>query len=311
MKKLFLLSLFPFSLFLSAQTPSYVPTSGLVAWWGFSGNANDSSGNGNDLTVNSATLTADRNGNANSAYSFDGSSSYLTRSSLSYIFSQNGTHSVSFWINKPNNNAGVAMMSGTSTSGNFIWLMQLDATKTIYGTNKQGQPWTWLNGPVYSTTQWEHYVAVYNNQNMELYKNGVSVGTISNTYTSVSQAALPFYIGSAIGPSGYIAASIDDVGIWNRVLTAAEVSQLYTNTLSTKEAKQIATGSIAPNPATDFITINLPLKGAKAYKIIDMNGRMVIQGNVSNEKSINISGLSKGEYFVEIEGVKNLKFLKK
>ena len=60
---------------LNAQNvPSYVPTNGLVGYWGFNGNANDESGNGNNGTVNGATLTTDRNGNANSAYSFNGTS---------------------------------------------------------------------------------------------------------------------------------------------------------------------------------------------------------------------------------------------
>ena len=51
-----------------AQVPGYVPTDGLVGYWGFNGNANDESGNGNDGTVNGATPTEDRFGNANSAY---------------------------------------------------------------------------------------------------------------------------------------------------------------------------------------------------------------------------------------------------
>ena len=55
-----------------SQAPSYVPANGLVGWWPFNGNANDESGNGNNGTVSGATLTADRNGVANQAYSFDG-----------------------------------------------------------------------------------------------------------------------------------------------------------------------------------------------------------------------------------------------
>jgi len=46
-----------------AQTP--------VAYYPFSGNANDAIGTLHG-TVNGATLTTDRFGNANSAYSFDG-----------------------------------------------------------------------------------------------------------------------------------------------------------------------------------------------------------------------------------------------
>ena len=57
---------------ITAQVPPYVPTNGLVAWWPFTGNANDLSGNGNNGTVNNATLTTDRYGNSNCAYSFNG-----------------------------------------------------------------------------------------------------------------------------------------------------------------------------------------------------------------------------------------------
>ena len=57
---------------LFSQVPSYVPFNGLVGYWPFSGNANDASGNGNNGTVNGATITTDRNGVANSAYSFNG-----------------------------------------------------------------------------------------------------------------------------------------------------------------------------------------------------------------------------------------------
>jgi hypothetical protein len=51
----------------------------LLYYFPFSGNPNDESGHGNNAIVNgSATLTADRNGNVNSAYHFDGSTAYLS-----------------------------------------------------------------------------------------------------------------------------------------------------------------------------------------------------------------------------------------
>ena len=45
---------------INAQVPSYVPSNGLVGWWGFNGNANDESGNGNNGTVFGASLSTDR-----------------------------------------------------------------------------------------------------------------------------------------------------------------------------------------------------------------------------------------------------------
>src|SRR6185312_11005406 len=51
--------------------------SGLVAYYPFTGNANDISGNGNNPIFNNATLTTDRFGNPNSAYSFNGVDNYI------------------------------------------------------------------------------------------------------------------------------------------------------------------------------------------------------------------------------------------
>ena len=76
-KLLFTALLFIFTLNVFSQVPNYVPTNGLVGYWPFNGNANDESGNGNNGTVNGATLTTDRFGNANSAYSFDGVDDYI------------------------------------------------------------------------------------------------------------------------------------------------------------------------------------------------------------------------------------------
>jgi len=98
-----LLFLFTFcALFVYAQQniPSYVPSSGLVGWWPFTGNAIDSSGNGNNGTVNGAVLVADRFGNINRAYNFDGTSSFISVSNNQTINFQSGNQfTFSYWIN--------------------------------------------------------------------------------------------------------------------------------------------------------------------------------------------------------------------
>ena len=49
-----------------------IPQTGLVAYFPFTGNANDSSGKGTHGTANNVTLVSDRFGNPNSAYDFSG-----------------------------------------------------------------------------------------------------------------------------------------------------------------------------------------------------------------------------------------------
>lgn len=50
---------------------------GLKAYYPFNGNANDASGNNNNPVFNNATLTADRQGNPNSAYHFNGKDNFM------------------------------------------------------------------------------------------------------------------------------------------------------------------------------------------------------------------------------------------
>jgi hypothetical protein len=51
--------------------------SGLKAYYPFNGNANDASGNNNNPVFNNATITADRFGNPNNAYHFNGVYQYM------------------------------------------------------------------------------------------------------------------------------------------------------------------------------------------------------------------------------------------
>ncbi len=78
-----------------SQVPNYVPTSGLVGWWPFNGNANDESGHGNNGTVIGATLITDRNGQQ--AYKFDGIDDIINVNPKVANFGAND-FSVSLWV---------------------------------------------------------------------------------------------------------------------------------------------------------------------------------------------------------------------
>jgi hypothetical protein len=69
---------------------------GLVAYYPFNGNGDDESTLGNHLTVAGATLTMNRFGEANSAYSFDGNDQLFSAGPLPLL--ENTTHTVSAWV---------------------------------------------------------------------------------------------------------------------------------------------------------------------------------------------------------------------
>ncbi len=83
---------------MAQNIPSYVPKDGLVGWWPFNGNANDESGNGNHGTVNGATLTTDRYGKVNCAYSFDGDKDYIDIGNSNTLKRFKTNFTISAWI---------------------------------------------------------------------------------------------------------------------------------------------------------------------------------------------------------------------
>lgn len=226
--KLLLPFLFLFYLPVLAQIPSYVPVNGLLSYYPFNGNGNDLSPFNNHLTNNGATPTADRFGNANAAYDFDGISSFLTRTNPSYTFNSTSTFTVSFWYKRVNTaSLGIPIMHATTASGNFVWIFQLASLNMQFGTNKQGSAWIWAQSTT-TTDVWTHIVMVYNAGQMTLYKDNVAAATGTFNHTSVSSTTLPLLIGKGVGGSHFYG-QIDDIGIWNRALSQCEINDLYTS----------------------------------------------------------------------------------
>ncbi|WP_462248891.1 hypothetical protein, partial [Ferruginibacter sp.] len=69
-----IIALFSFLLFAIFSFSQINLNKGLIAYYPFSGNANDESGNDINGKITKAVLTNDRNGEQNAAYYFNGSS---------------------------------------------------------------------------------------------------------------------------------------------------------------------------------------------------------------------------------------------
>jgi hypothetical protein len=230
--------------------PCYVPTSGLVAYWPFSGNANDVSGNANNGTVNGVTLTTDRFGNTNSAYSFYGINDYIEVLTTSGAF-DTPSYSISFWFrtNVPYSdpaggpNVHPAIISRLNTGGPIATSPQWNDNFVIYnaGTSLNMQS---SNGVVdygfnsSSTTTsnniWEHFTIIFDpNTGHKIYKNGVLQPTQNLTFGNIVYKNYPI----RFGRSKYtywkdLSGEMDDVGFWNRVLTPTEIQILYSSTIN-------------------------------------------------------------------------------
>jgi uncharacterized protein (TIGR02145 family) len=229
------LSLFLSTLVYSQSVPSYVPTNGLVGWWGFNGNAQDGSVNGNHGTVNGATLTTDKFGNQNGAYSFDGIDDYCNlNSQLPNSFS------ISLWAEidsfKVYNGISSELLSTFNQnfgSSGFVFRTDAIPNKIVSGF------WNTNGNQIVSKDniqqfQWNHYLVSYGSGILKLYFNGTLCDSIAGTYVQNNQniflAARQVYQGN--NPAFFADCTLDDIGIWNRALTQQEITNLYNSQVS-------------------------------------------------------------------------------
>jgi hypothetical protein len=240
MKKILLsvLALLAFTFGGTAQTlPSYVPVNGLVGWWPFNGNANDESGNNNNGTVNGATLTADRFGNAGNAYGFDGINDNIT-TDISYSTSDQAK-SVSLWVKFKNlNDRGwvignnVGCQPGTTSSG-----FGLFTTNSELWFHGDGFVADIPNVLTFDTTKFYNVVATHEFSTTKIFVNGVFVSSENNQLnTSNGTFLIGSRVDSPIDPNcleEWFEGIVDDIAIYNRALTQQEITGLYQGTNTT------------------------------------------------------------------------------
>ena len=232
-----------------AQLPSYLPADGLVGWWPFNGNANDESGNGNNGVVNGATLTEDRNGVLNAAYSFDGVNDFINSPSFAAITgSTNRTYS--FWLRCEANSAGGWTISngpelfsqgGACAAGFHIDANIINADCSFQGIGvgincSQRRVQTIINDGI-----WKHVAVVYDGSGLSatrIYINTEEItspfcndGTASWNVPNTSVAnGLSFGKRNDNYSGTFLNGSLDDIAIYNRALTPQEIQNLYTGT---------------------------------------------------------------------------------
>ena len=217
-------------------------TYGLVAWYPFTGSAVDSSGNGNNGTVYGATLTTDRFGNTNSAYYFNGSSYISVPSSQS--LNCNSAITISCWAKQSSNSSTEQVLvsrerhlDGMSyklaTLNNNLGL-GLNNDTTILGNPASNLGGITTSGGLTSGV-WQHLIGTWDGQTLRLYINGnlsLSQSVLFSTNNGLLlNSSMNLYIGkwmTTLSSWGfnYYTGSIDEVRIYNRALSQAEINYL-------------------------------------------------------------------------------------
>jgi uncharacterized protein YjdB len=209
--------------------PCYLPATGLVAWYPFTGNTNDSSGNGHNGVNSGATLTTDRFGNANSAYYFDGASSYLSVPYATAFNMTKSTWNIWYQLPQPNNNDG---------NGRFLWGSDFSTGSHISHVIFSDTPLVQIVGTSFREAKshqsivddsWHMLTMTYDQVagEMSIYSDGILKNTVSITTFSWSEHDLRF--GVSMDPYWQkFYGALDDASLYSRVLSGDEIMRLYT-----------------------------------------------------------------------------------
>jgi hypothetical protein len=198
---------------------------GLIAAYAFQEGtgtaAADATGKGHTGTISGATWsTAGKNGNA---LSFDGVNDYVTVADANDLDLTTGM-TVEAWV-RP------AALSGWNT----VVMKEGTSTTLAYGLYaNDSNPWPAVTVRISSNDQsaigtsplplntWTHLAATYDGANLRLYVNGVQAGSRAQT-GSMLTSTRALRIGGNLVWGEYLNGLIDDVRIYNRALTAAEI----------------------------------------------------------------------------------------
>ncbi len=189
-------------------------TNGLVAYYPFNGDANDASGNGNDgIVVHPGTFISDRFGVSQGAVQFADFPAGPSHIETPQSQENPQIFSMCLWF-RPDGSAGQLLhlsntdrQIGTDAAGNLHFFLYPG-----YGVYLMSP--TPVTGP-----RWHAVVATLSSAGMKLYLDGACIATKAN-FTSAQYAISHWAMANGT-------AVLDDVRIYNRALSAAEVRQLY------------------------------------------------------------------------------------
>ena len=205
---------------------------GLQAYYTADNTPNDALGNFNGTLVNGTTYGT---GIINQGFSLDGVNDYVDFGNV-LDFDGSTTFSVSFWVKSNNVTTlttrvilGKSFLSGATSDGWYIYSYGSRLGFHI-GATISDRLIIYKDGAL--NTSWNYVTIIYDGSkiaaNQKIYINGIDTAfsTFIDTFTGNSNNTESFKIGAS-NAGQYFNGIVDEVGVWNRVLTPTEVTELY------------------------------------------------------------------------------------
>ena len=257
---------------------------GPVAAYGFdeaTGTAvSDASGNGNAGVITGASWNT--GGRFGGALSFNGTSNWVTVSDAATLDLTTGM-TLEAWI-KPSALANwrTVLMKENGAAGFAYALYASDTASHSSGWIRRTSDVDATATSVLPLNTWSHLAATYDGATLRLFVNGTQVATRASTGATVISAS-PFRIGGNSVWGEYFAGLIDEVRIYNRALTAAQIATDMNTPVGSTPPPPVTwtlSGAIAPSAQGSAALVHLT-GAATASVSADANGNFTFT-NLSN-----------------------------
>lgn len=280
-----------------------IPQAGLLAYYPFNGNADDTSGKGNNGTAVDVTAIADRFGNSNAAYSFNGKSSNIEADIADYPL-KGGARTITGWFKAtdPINSSefDFCLLNYGNIADPNYWF-KISFYRKGY-LDLQFDSKTVSSQENYFNNQWTFFAMTFNDTNntYSLYINGVyKMGGPASLYTNGFNTF--FRIGRN-KLNNYFEGAIDDIGVWNRVLTQEEIIGLYTPAPVNNDLF-----TLIPDTNFEQKLIDLEIdNGIVDGKVLTSKINTLTYLNVSNNSITDLTGIQDFEQLTDLYCNQNL-----
>lgn len=228
-----------------------------LAWYPLDGNALDATGNGNDATLVTNVSYAPGKIGATAAQFTGNTNSYIViPRSISNSFT------ITCWVKTTTTAGGSQWWAGKGIVDGEVAGASADFGLCLVGNAAGfgiGNPdMTIISTNIINDGQWHHLAAVWDNLNgqMQLYVDGgLQASAVGPTASRTGPASLRLGSIQAGYPAGFLAGTIDDVKLFGRALSAAEIvgTMNHTPTLAPIAASSILAGRtlLITNSASD------------------------------------------------------------
>lgn len=274
-----------------------------------------------------SSLTFIKGQTPQNALHFDKINDYATAANASGLLVGKNTYSLSAWVYPTNPNPAYPNFDGIlgirNESNCDFYILQLSATTyEARFRNSSGTPFT-IASPSVTLNQWQHLALVYDGTTLKFYKNGVLSGSTAAT-GSFNNATQALHLGRLplnATTSFYFGGKLDDVALWGKALTAAEVLCLYQGDLApstlglmlhysfnvgTANGTNTTMSSIPATVGTiPAVTTNMALTGTTSNLVPGFGAYGLLSATVCQGSSYTVGGTSytqAGTYLAKTTG---------